>query len=74
MRREQFSVPSNDGFPDDDKILFPVNPEPGQDNSEESIRSSELPPSMVSAKEGELLSQREIFECWLGVFLERRWN
>jgi hypothetical protein len=59
-----FSVPSNDGVgSDDDKSLFPVSPEPGQDNPEESIRSSELPPSMMSAKEGELLSQREILEC-----------
>jgi hypothetical protein len=68
-------VPSNDGFgSDDDESLFPVSPEPGKDNPEESIRSSELRPSMMSAKEDELLSQREIPERQLRPFLERRWD
>jgi hypothetical protein len=49
-------------------------PEPGKDNPEEWIRSSELRPSMMSAKEDELLSQREIPERQLRPFLERRWD
>jgi hypothetical protein len=56
-------MPSNDGIRlNDDQGFLPAFPQSGKLDPEHSIRFSQAPVGVSPSEDGELLSQREVFE------------
>jgi len=69
------SMPSKNRFRlDDDECLFPVSPGSGQESPEEAIELPELRSPTSSIQNGELLAEREVFECQLRAEPQGGWN
>lgn len=58
----------------DDECLFPVLPGSGQENPEEAIELPEFWSPTSSVQNGELLAEREVFECQFRAEPQGGWN
>jgi hypothetical protein len=63
IKGKSLSMPSNDGIRlNDDQGFLPAFPQSGKLDPEHSIRFSQAPVGVSPSEDGELLSQREVFE------------
>ena len=58
----------------DDECLFPALPVSGQESPEEAIELPELRSPTSSVQNGELLTEREVFECQFRAEPQGGWN
>jgi len=59
---------------DDDECLLPVLPGSGQENPEEAIELPESRSPTSSIQDGDLLAEREVFECQVRAEPQGGWN